>query len=63
MHAKRTRLVGLAAAAIIAAGAALGAQGRGIYRRGSGGSPIGGGDRASVAGKGSAAATLAAPRS
>ena len=58
MHAKRTRLVGLAAAAIIAAGAALGAQGE-KYTARLGWVPISGGDRASVAGKGSAAATLA----
>jgi hypothetical protein len=61
MNAKRTRLVGLAAAAIIAAGAALGAQGE-KYTARLGWVPISGGDRATVAGKGSATATLAGPK-
>jgi len=61
MNAKRRRLVGLAAAAMIAAGAAVGAQGEKFTAR-LGWVPISGGDRASVAGKGSAAATLAGPK-
>jgi hypothetical protein len=61
MNAKRRRLVGLAAVAVIAAGAALGAQGD-KYTARLGWVPISGGDRAGVAGKGAATATLVGPK-
>ena len=58
MHAKRRRLVALAAAALIAAGAALAAQGGDKFTTRLGWVPISGAERANVTGKGSAAATL-----
>ena len=58
MHAKRRRLVALVAAAVIAAGAALAAQGGDKYTARLGWVPISGAERANVTGKGSAAATL-----
>ena len=58
MHAKRRHLVALAAAALIAAGAALSAQGGDKFTARLGWVPISGAERANVTGKGSAAATL-----
>jgi hypothetical protein len=58
MHAKRRRLVALVAAAVIAAGAALAAQGGDKYTARLGWVPISGAERANVTGKGSVAATL-----
>ena len=58
MHAKLRHLVALAAAALIAAGAALSAQGGDKFTARLGWVPISGAERANVTGKGSAAATL-----
>jgi hypothetical protein len=58
MKAKWTRLGALAAAAIVAAGTALGAQTAEKYTARLGWVPIAGAERANVTGKGSATATL-----
>jgi hypothetical protein len=59
MHAKWTRLVALAAAALVAAGTALGAQAGDKYTARLGWVPIAGAERANVTGKGSVTAAVA----
>src|SRR5215216_619541 len=58
MNPKRRRLIALAAAALVAAGTAVGAQSGDKYTARLGWVPISGAERANVTGKGSVAATL-----
>ena len=62
MDAKWTRLVALAAAAVVAAGTAISAQGGEKYTARLGWVPIAGAERANVTGKGAATATLTGTR-